>query len=388
MPTSKSVARTRREPEQVIEHDGMLWKPRPGATTTAQEFVKARTTMIAIHKDSAWNPWVREDRADELEIAERQFSEWTRAEPGFKPVTMAQWRARERRDAAKAKKQHEEEDRAREERRRQYDAGREADRLALIELENGQRRCQREHDGLVDRTRFPAMDDGRRATAIAECRSQLEKYETQVAQLRQRVGDPEAVVDEHGWLPRERREHTRLMLSIRREREVRELRSQVAELSATLEATKGRQERAEIRSKLAAANRPLESWLAVGPVKPEDMCSECYALKEWHETGTLGDLTGPCPAWPQWSARLQKARDMLLSFSSKDKQPSPSPPQPSPKPITVLPSSLSIGEVIARLTELQAEHPDAEVRRGRANRWEIWPQPQASQPVESEGENT
>jgi len=387
MPTSKIVAPTSGHPEQVIEHEGMLWKPRPGATTTAQEFVNARTTMIAIHKDSAWNPWVREDRADELERAERHFSEWTRAEPGFKPMTMAQWRARERRDAAKAKKQYEKEDLAREERRRQYDAGREADRLALLELENGQRRCQRESDGLVDRTSFPAMDDGRRTTAIAECRGKLEQYSTRVAQLRQRVGDPETVVDEHGWLPRERREHTRLMLSIRREREVRELRSQVSDLSATLEATKGRQERADVRGKLAAANRRLDAWLAVPPVKPEEMCSECYALEGWHETGTLGDLTGPCPAWPQWAARLQKARDMLLSFSSQDKGPA-TPPKPQPKPIAVLPSGLSIGEVIARLTELQAEHPDAEVRRGRANRWEIWPQPEAPAATGSEEKST
>lgn len=373
MAPSKTAEAPGRALDQVIEHDGLLWRPKPGSTTTAQEFIAARTTVIAIHGESRWNPWVREDRADELELAERHFFEWTRAEPDFKPMTMAQWRARERRDAAKAKKQHDEEDRAREERRKQYDPAREADRLALLELENGHQRCQREHDGLVERTRFPAMDDSRRPTAIAECRSQLEKYAALVAQLRERVGDPESVVDELGWLPSERREHTRLMLSIRREREVRDLRSQVSELSTTLNATTGRRERADIRDKLAAANRRLDSWLAVPPVKPEEMCSECYSLQAWHETGTLGDLTGPCPAWPQWAARLQKARDMLLSFS-KDKEPA-TPPEPKPEPIAVLPSGLPIGEVIARLTELQAEHPDAEVRRGRANRWEIWPGP-------------
>ena len=39
----------------------------------------------------------------------------------------------------------------------------------------------------------------------------------------------------------------------------------------------------------------------------------------------------------------------------------------------VIPSRLPIAEVMARLAEVQAEHPDAEVRRGSANRWEIWP---------------
>ncbi len=383
MSFSKSATRTGREKEPVIEHDGMMWKPTSGATTTAQEFVDARTTMIAIHKDSIWNPWVREDRADELEEAEQKFSEWTRAEPGFKPLTLAQWRARERRDAAKAKKGHEEEERAREDRRAQYDPAREAERLALLELENGQRRCQREHDELVNRTRFPAMDDARRAAAVAECQGHLEKYETQLPLLRERVGEPESIVDEHGRLPSERRELARVMLSIRRQQEVRELRTEVSGLSDTLDATKGRTERATVRDELTRATRRLEQWLAIPPVDPQDMCSECSSLQDWHESGTLGDLHGPCPAWPQWAARLQKARDILMSVSEGDKPKAP-PPEPKPTPIAVLPSGLPIGEVIARLTDLQAQHPGAEVRRGRANRWEIWPGAQSSPAPEAE----
>ena len=82
----------------VIEHDGKLWKPKPGATATAEEFVAARTLMVEIHRDARWNPWVSDDRAAELEAAMETFEQWTRAEPGFRPKTERQvdaWMARD-----------------------------------------------------------------------------------------------------------------------------------------------------------------------------------------------------------------------------------------------------------------------------------------------------
>jgi hypothetical protein len=39
----------------------------------------------------------------------------------------------------------------------------------------------------------------------------------------------------------------------------------------------------------------------------------------------------------------------------------------------VVPSGVPIAEVIEQLTELQAKYPNSEVRRGRSNRWELWP---------------
>ena len=49
------------------------------------------------------------------------------------------------------------------------------------------------------------------------------------------------------------------------------------------------------------------------------------------------------------------------------------PTPPKPEPLATLPGNLGIGEVIERLKELQVKHPDAVVKRGRANRWELWP---------------
>ncbi len=59
----------------VIEHDGKLWKPKPGAMATAEEFVAARTLMVEIHRDGRWNPWVSDDRAAELEAAMDTFEQ-------------------------------------------------------------------------------------------------------------------------------------------------------------------------------------------------------------------------------------------------------------------------------------------------------------------------
>jgi hypothetical protein len=61
----------------------------------------------------------------------------------------------------------------------------------------------------------------------------------------------------------------------------------------------------------------------------------------------------------------------MLLAEPRDTPTSPQPPKPTP--IAVLPSGLPIAEVIQRLTAIQQDHPDAEVRRGRADRWEIWP---------------
>jgi hypothetical protein len=53
--------------------------------------------------------------------------------------------------------------------------------------------------------------------------------------------------------------------------------------------------------------------------------------------------------------------------------PPQAPPPPPPQPIAVLAPGMPIEDVIAQLTAIQADHPGAQVRQGRGNRWEIWP---------------
>lgn len=71
----------------VIEHAGLLWKPTARATATSEEFVAARTRIRELHADARWNPWVLDDHKAEMDAAMAVFEQWTRAEPGFRPMT-------------------------------------------------------------------------------------------------------------------------------------------------------------------------------------------------------------------------------------------------------------------------------------------------------------
>jgi hypothetical protein len=71
-------------------------------------------------------------------------------------------------------------------------------------------------------------------------------------------------------------------------------------------------------------------------------------------------------------ARLQRAREILETAARSAPTPTTS-PAAKPEPLATIPSGLPIAEITQRLQELQTKFPDAEVRRGRANRWELWP---------------
>lgn len=81
-------------PPGVIELDDKLWKPRRGAAANAAEFTAARTTFREISQDSRWNPWTREDRADEYDQAIEVMDQWRRAEPGHRMLATKQLEAR------------------------------------------------------------------------------------------------------------------------------------------------------------------------------------------------------------------------------------------------------------------------------------------------------
>lgn len=53
-------------PEGVIEHDGMLWTPRRGSTVSAERFIAARTSFIELNDDAAWNPWICDERKEDI----------------------------------------------------------------------------------------------------------------------------------------------------------------------------------------------------------------------------------------------------------------------------------------------------------------------------------
>jgi hypothetical protein len=47
-------------------------------------------------------------------------------------------------------------------------------------------------------------------------------------------------------------------------------------------------------------------------------------------------------------------------------------PEPDSQLLAVIDAGTSLEDVIARLAQVQAEHPGAQVRSGRQGSWEIW----------------
>lgn len=353
-------------PKGVFEHEGRWWTAKPDATASFDEFIVARATLREIHGDSLWNPWVREDRADESDRALAVMEEWTRAEPGFRQMTEQEidemFAESDRRIDAEHAADIERWERDKE----RYDSEREAARLALIE-----HRSRFEHvSGELER--FSAMDQSRQSgwtRHIAELEKEEKTHPPEIERLEALVGDPENVVDVHGYLPRDRRSTMLVYYRLDRERDVRELRKVIPELTSALKATTDKAERSKLRSDLQGARYKLERLLAVPPLDAENMCSECPKPAAKH--GWVSPpYDAPCPAWPRWGARLEKVRQMLLEIAERSQPPKPEPVKP--QPLAVVPSGLPIAETIARLTVLQAEHPNAVVKRGRANRWELW----------------
>ena len=358
-------------PAGVIEHDGMLWKPRGGATASAEEFIAARTLFIELNNEAVWNPWIRDERVADIDQAVEVMGQWQRAEPGHRHLSLKQWEAQQARRERKREQQRAKDDARRERDKAGFDEERATARLRLIEVQASLDHGRTELAGFRDGTKFPAMDPKRRARGIEELEQKVERLQAEAERLTPVVGDPEDVFDEHGWLPRDRRQHTWWSYRLDRERKVRDLKQRLPELEAALQATTDHAERRDGRAKLAEATRDLERLIAEGPFTVEEMCSECATPMAHH--GWIWPPGHPCPAWPGWAARMREVRQMLESFAKHREAEAAPPPKPKPQPLAVVPSGLPIAEVVAKLTELQGQFPDAEVRRGRANRWELWP---------------
>ena len=358
---------------QTVEHEGLLWKPRPGATVTFEAFADVRGRFREVHEHVSWNPW----DSHLLEEAEKAYlavrDQWTRAEPGFRTLTEAECQARMDQWDADFDSEQKRKQAARQERARHYDPEREQARLQLLEDESILRHAMQESAELDGGSPLPAMPKNRRADMLTNLQGKMARYQERVDRLKTQVGDPETVVDVRGWIPAERRQRAVIHFGLWREREVTELRKRTEQAQQELKTISGGSERSAVRSRSGLDEYKLKGLLAVTRPASEQMCSECFRPQSWDRWRTGGDglfYTGPCAAWPGWAARIAKTREMILRFTAS----TPTPPAAAkPQPLAVIPSGLPIADVVARLTQLQAEFPDGQVKRGRANRWEIWP---------------
>ena len=333
--------------------------------------------MIEIRRQARWSPWIRDDRAEELAAAETIVDQWQRAEPGFRQLTWAELEARmtadERRFEADSRRLAAE----RQARRAMFDPQRSAARLELLEY---QARLQHALDGRDAPAHPPTTSSGNRHTPAGEV-DEVAEFEQKIAAVYAQIGDPDTVVDEHGWLPAERRQIALTEFRRWREHQVGDLRRSVSDLQSRLAGPNlAKAERSELRDQLRQTQQRLQVLEDLPPVTTAEMCSECPRPLQWHSFTVSGNLVGwvgPCPAWPRWAERIRGIRAQMEQWAQREQERSaPVPDVPKPEPLAVIESNTPLAEVIERLSRIQVDYPDAQVRRGRRNSWEIWAAPE------------
>lgn len=360
-------------PEGVYEHAGLWWRPRDGATSTFEENIAARALFRDLHEDEFWNPWRLDERAEDLERAVAVMEQWERAEPGFQRMTKSQWDAEMARWDRDWETRRIESEALRRRNRERYDRGLERARLELLEQERVLAHRRAEVAKLRSGESYPSMDPPRRSSRVAELDEQIVGYQDAIERLTAVVGDVEDVPDEHGYLPKDRRHSTLFRYREFRIREVRRIRESLPSLEAQLKGTADKAERSALRARHEAEKMHLERLLAVRRLEAENMCADCASPA--HGQGHVPPQHDwPCPAWPSQRAAHEKVMQILQAAGKRQEAPGTATPSaPVPQPLAVIPSGLAVEEVVERLQKLQEQHPGAEVRRGRANRWELWP---------------
>ncbi|KFU75407.1 hypothetical protein SAMN04489729_6999 [Amycolatopsis lurida] len=348
----------------------MLWRVSLGSTVTFTEFVAARTTVLELYDHTTWNPWIREEREHELHAAGLIHDQWERAEPDHHSETEAEsraWFARRRIDWQNKRKLEEQQRQAR---IPLCNAQRHHASLELLEDEASLRSATAHLAALRDGTWAPLMDPRKRVDEIADYEASIRDWQARVDQLREQVGDPETVIDKNGRLPSHRRTLGLAEFTSWRIREVRQLRALTAQLRSTLDAEPGHAERSQLRGQLASKELARQQLEAIPKLDAPAMCSQCPKPLSWHDNPYQLILPkGPCHTWPRYAQGRQQARELFFELTKKPAEP----PAPRPKPLAVISSGLPLSQVMAHLAELQAQHPDAIVRRGYANKWELWP---------------
>jgi len=254
-----------------VQIGDMTWGRKPGAPSTAEELVAAQQHIQAWLKapERHWNPWDYEEMDVVTEAAFRVRDEWSRegVDPRFTRMSeaevdadvetrMAEWRAEYDRKATATKARQVEA-------AKHYDPDREQARLQLLEDQLSLRRVEEELAGYEDGTL--GMDNVRRGKKILDLEDEKTKWRNRVADLTAEVGDPEAVVDELGQTPADRREHTLSVYSARRHVDVAKIRAQLAELDEQIAAA-GKPVDSKLSAQRAMLKMDLERYLSAPPL--------------------------------------------------------------------------------------------------------------------------
>ena len=365
--------------------DGVTWVRKPGTTTTTEEF------RAALEQIARWNPnWdlIQWNRWDFEELDEHH---------GFDKATWAAlqirdgWRKKGRRrrridveaEMARDKTRHEREWAAKEARwakaAERYDQERHEARLAMLEDQMSLRRVEEELAGFLDGSRFPRHP--RRDEEIAKLEKERARWRSSVAELSAKVGDPEIVLDERGRLPAERRAMNLLSFRSDREREVKELRAEIAQVDDQIQAASKPRD-SKLTAKRSILQMRLDVLLRIPPLKPEDMCADCTRPLILHGWRLSPDGQDYCIAWPRNRAHRQETYEMFQQMArqhdereKREKQRAVEAAKamaPAPKPLATFGPNVAVSTVMRKLAAIQEKHPGTKLK-SRADGFEVWP---------------
>ena len=287
-------------------------------------------------------------------------------------MSLKQWEAQEARRERKREQQRAKDEARRERDKSRYDEERSTARLRLIELQSSLDHGLTELAGFRDGTKFPAMDPKRRSSedrgtgvrrlsgserrSTASRRSSAIPRTSLMSTAGCRVTGVSGTGGRTGWTV-----SARSATSSGGCQNWKPL-SRPPAIAA---------ERRDHRAKLAEATRDLDRLIAEGP-----FTADGHVLGVCDPDGAsrvgLASRPSPVPRGPAGPPGCAK-RDRCSRRSRRTETRGELPPaEPKPQPLAIVPSGLPIADVVAKLTELQQQFPGAEVRRGRANRWELW----------------
>jgi hypothetical protein len=235
------MAKQQSDVVRVTAPNGVVWTRCSGCASTGPELLHAMEELRTIGDVSTvWNWWQEGREQQERDRVMQVVLQWDNGAPELPVEGMAEF-------TRKFDKQWEEKKRRRAELAAQaYDKDREVLRLRLLRTES-------------DAAFFAhVLEKPASAGQREDAERRLTAARAAAEEMRQRIGDPEQVIDKAGYLPAERRARN---------------------LDAHMRYFRHRM----LREWAATDKRRFNALLKMPMPDPGSMCSECEAPSQWHE---------------------------------------------------------------------------------------------------------
>jgi hypothetical protein len=359
---------------QVVMPNGKTWTRRPGGRSTGAQVIHAWEEIRKLHDEAEqWHCWEEDHETRVLDQWEPILAEWDNGAPKRSPAESAAFFAAI--DAEVDERLAEEERQRVSRAAQQYDKDRAQQRMTLL---------QHESSAAFFRHVLTAPATPAQAAAAEE---QSAKSDALAVQLRKQLGDPNLIVDKHGYLPAERRErhlnehmrswrHPVLRAWSQDDRKrfnalLRMPRPEPAAMCSECQAPQQWHEYALSLCLFRGRPEPGSRAERIARIMPEwwARCSACTTYQMVHRWGGSGTL--PDFDYNQWCAMVPTGLRKIFGLTAVKPEPEDMCPPP-PAPLEILKPG-PIDEVMQRLNDARAKHPNAELRKGKRGAWELWP---------------